>query len=752
MFLLQNIQSEHLILGIFLVPLLGAFVAFYLGTIKEFWRDIFAGIVAFCAFFFSLLLFLETLLEPVSYSVGWFMMLGLEFHVTPLGAFMALISSFVWFLATMFSWVYMEHEHSRSRYYFFLLLTEAGCLGVFLAGDLFTLFLFFETMSVASYMLVVHKEKPEALSAGQNYLYLGITGGLALLLGIIILNGYMGTTEIASLTGLMEQARFPGYLAVFLMVIGFGIKAGMVPLHIWLPKAHPVAPSPASALLSGIMIKTGAYGILLITNLLFASPIEGHIYDYTRAMGFILIWIAVTTMFSAAFMALFQSNVKRTLAYSSISQMGFILLGIGCAAYMGSEGMMGFTGSIYYILNHAFFKAGMFMMVGAVYHRTHQLELSKLGGFIKEFPLTAFAFVVAACGIAGVPLFNGYASKTLVHHAIEDAYYYGGHESLYYAEIMFAITCTLTVTYIFKITRGIFFGIRKESYDDIDGETFLERMIFTAFAGIILVIGFMPHKVLRGIIIPLSQTFTFEADNVAYLADINLWVLQDLLNVTRPVAIGLVIYYFMNRAGLFEMKFPHWLSIEYLVYRPVVQALLNIIETSGTILDGFVDNLYKPLALKILYVFKGSGAILDGFVENLYRPLMRILLNIIQVIGAVLDGLFDKTFVEGGKPGMAISRSLASFDSDILPQIGVFVQGGVSYILNFIYVGWIRILNYYTKKLKNMGRKMFFALIKADYDTKGDPFYQVLNPYNYNFDLFVVWLVLLLLLSLIVIF
>ncbi len=718
----QFIQGEYLILGIVLIPLLGCLISFYLGTIKEFWRDIFAALVAFGAFFSSLLLFLETLIEPVSLSVEWFMMLGLEFNVTPIGAFMALLSSFVWFLATVFSWTYMGKEHSRNRYYFFLLLTETGCLGVFLAGNLFTLFLFFELMSVASYMLVVHKEKQEALDAGRNYLYLGVGGGLALLLGIMILNGYMGTTEIASLTEMIDEARIPGYISAFLMIVGFGIKAGMVPLHIWLPKAHPVAPSPASALLSGIMIKTGAYGIFLITNLIFTSPLEEYIHDYTRVMAFILIWIAMITMFSAAFMALFQTNVKRTLAFSSISQMGYILMGIGCAAYMGSEGMMGFTGSIYHILNHAFFKAGMFMMVGAVYCRTHKLELSQLGGLRKEFPYTAFAFVVAACGIAGIPLFNGYASKTLLHHAIEDAFYYGGHASLYYAEIIFSITSALTVCYIFKITRGVFFGKLDESYEGIGGETFSEKIVLLVFAGAILLIGIIPHQVLREVVIPLSQTFTFEADNIAYLADIDLWVPYDLWNVAQAVFIGLVLYDFMSRTKLFQQaKFPHWLSIEYLIYIPFNRAFMFILQKVGAVVDNSINYV----------VVSGTLKLLSGF----------------KVTGYILDGLVDSTLVNGNKPGIFISKQAALLDENILPRLMLrFIQGIIG-MMYAIYDFWMRAIDIYSQTFRKLFRKVFFALIKADYDTKGDPFYQTINPFNYNFDLFVVWLVLLLLFS-----
>jgi len=378
---IQEINSS-LPLWIVLIPLLGSFLVYWSIGAGEAVRNAVAIAITAVCFMLSVYLFVLVQSGDVVYRMPFFLDIGLNFRVDMLGALFTLFSSFIWLLATIFSWTYMDHEHSRNRYYYFLTLTLSGCLGVFLMEDFLGLLLFFELMSLASYVLVIHAESDEAMAAGRNYLYLSIIAGLAILSGIFLLYTNAGTITIAPLLENMEFSPGLRYLIAALFIGGFGVKAGMVPLHIWLPQAHPVAPSPASALLSGIMIKTGAYGIIRIVTMVFTPEAGGSsLWADTALLGYIVIWFGIATMFIAAFIALFQTNAKRILAYSSISQMGYILMGIGCAAYLGYElGAMGFAGTTYHVMNHAFFKAGMFMMIGAVYARTHELELSKLGG------------------------------------------------------------------------------------------------------------------------------------------------------------------------------------------------------------------------------------------------------------------------------------------------------------------------------------------------------------------------------------
>ncbi|MBM4236088.1 MAG: monovalent cation/H+ antiporter subunit D family protein [Firmicutes bacterium] len=369
---LNNELVGILPLAIVMIPFIGAALATPLGRLSEKYRDYLTLTVTALTCILSALLFFYSWQGVVTakFNIG-FGELPLYFRVDQLGAVFNLLSSFIWFLATVFSLSYMTHEKRRNRYYTFYLLTLGGCLGVFLTADLFSLFFFFELMSVASYLLVVHNQSEEAISAGRLYIFLGIFGGLCLLTATILLYWYTGSVLIEP--RLEELIMVPARILILvLLIIGFGIKAGMVPLHIWLPKAHPVAPAPASALLSGIMIKTGAYGIIRVLTVIYTPSGEEAktLWAFTEQIGYVMIWFGITTMFVAAVMALFQLNAKRILAYSSVSQMGYILMGVGVCAYLGLDGAVAFGGFSFHIVNHAFFKAGMFMMVGAVFFRT----------------------------------------------------------------------------------------------------------------------------------------------------------------------------------------------------------------------------------------------------------------------------------------------------------------------------------------------------------------------------------------------
>lgn len=325
--------------------------------------------------------------------------LGLSFRVDPLGLLLGVIASFIWTMATVYSLEYMKHEHHKKRYYPFLILALAGCLGTFMAGDLFTLFLFYEMMSLSAYVLVIHEETPEAMRAGYKYLIMTIIGGLSIFMGIAI------TYQVTGNISLGQGGVFPGASAVGLLgfvgfLIGFGIKAGMVPLHVWLPDAHPVAPSPASALLSGLLVKTGAYGLIRVIYDVYGI-------ELVRQAGWneVLIWLAAITIFLGSAVAIVQDDLKRRLAYSTIGQMGYILLGM---ALLTPNAL---AGTIFHIFSHAFMKSTLFLSAGAILHRIHTRSISKMGGVGPKMPLTMAAFTMASLAMIGVPPFNAFLSK-----------------------------------------------------------------------------------------------------------------------------------------------------------------------------------------------------------------------------------------------------------------------------------------------------------------------------------------------------
>jgi len=309
------------------------------------------------------------------------------------------VASFVWFLCTVYSLDYMAEEHGGSRYYAVLVFTLGSCLGIFLAGDFFTLFVFFELMSLISYILVVHEETEQALKAGYKYLIMTIIGGLALFFGIIITFELGGTVSLG-VGAIIKEGTLLALLAFICFLVGFGMKAGMFPLHVWLPDAHPVAPSPASALLSGIMLKTGAYGLFRVVFHAFSIEVI-----QTSNWDIILGVLAVITILLGSAVALTQDDIKRRLAYSSVGQMGYVLLGLSVL----NENAL--TGTMFHIFSHAIMKSCLFLAAGAIIWKTGKRQISDMGGVGRKMPYTMVCFSIAALAMIGIPPLNGFLSK-----------------------------------------------------------------------------------------------------------------------------------------------------------------------------------------------------------------------------------------------------------------------------------------------------------------------------------------------------
>ena len=340
--------------------------------------------------------------RPLTYNVAALLPPhGLFLRVDTLGYLLALVVAFIWFLSSLYALAYMQCEKHIPRYWAFSNFTLCGCLGVAFAGDLFSFFIFFEFMSLISYMLVIHTETPAALRAGAKYLYLGIIGGLFLLYAIIATYDLAGELSFTAL----RSFRFPDFslytFSIFLSyVIGFGIKAGMVPLHVWLPDAHPVAPAPASALLSGVLLKTGAFGMARTFLDVF-----GRTYLEAAGWAQIVVVLAGISIIFGSLVAIVQDDLKRRLAYSSISQMGYILLGLGLLTPAG------LYGAVLHILNHALMKSGLFLAAGAVIFRTGRHKVSELDNVGWAMPRTMLAFTVTALAMVGIPPLGGFISK-----------------------------------------------------------------------------------------------------------------------------------------------------------------------------------------------------------------------------------------------------------------------------------------------------------------------------------------------------
>ncbi|MBN1192876.1 MAG: NADH dehydrogenase [Coriobacteriia bacterium] len=524
----------------------------------------------------------------------------LTFTVDSFSMLFALFTSFVWFAATLYSLDYLKHEKKHDRYHTTTLVVLAANMGVVLAGDLVTLYLFFEALGLVAYLLVIHTESDDAKKASIKYFWMTVVGGFALMGGIFLTFALGGSGAISPLPeGGSEVVR---WAAALLLILGFGVKAGMVPVHVWLPDAHPVAPAPASALLSGVMIKAGAYGIFRVVTGLFRPEVAEHVeeaaWHFSSQLGLVVLWIGIATMFIGVFLALQQSNAKRMLAYHSVSQMGFILAGIGAAGYLGAHGAMGVAGGLYHVVNHALFKACLFLGVGAVYYRTHSLDLYHTGGLWKKMPITFIFMCIAAAGITGVPLFNGFVSKCLIHHAIVEAYEHHGLFSLGIAEKIYIVTCGGTACSFIKLIGLMFLGKPKMEYGPEVKDAPTRMLVgMGVLATAIIALGWFPQILIKGVFQPGLHTWGVHSDILDHYLEHSFLSGPDLMSVVIAFALGFTFFFVGMKFHLFHLHAPQFFSIDYWYRRTALGfvAFCGVIGAPGARDQHFIGHAYVVL-------------------------------------------------------------------------------------------------------------------------------------------------------------
>lgn len=657
---LSQIYYSAMPLWVTLIPLVVGIMLYCIKDNASLLRKAISLVTAFIVLVGVISMLPRVMSGTVHYGLIDFMQMGLFFEVDLTGWIFAFLIALIWLLATFFSLTYMDFEHNRRRYYSILIFTLGATLGVVLAGDFFTLFLFFEMMTLSSFVLVIHEQDYEAMQAGILYLYLGIAGGLALLFAIMMLYSATGTVDIVPVLESLGSNRTAIYI---LFLIGFGIKAGLVPLHIWLPQAHPVAPSPASALLSGILIKTGAYGILRVSTVLYStggviSPVD---FAYLANLGHFLMWVGIVTMLAGATMALLQDNMKRILAYSSVSQIGYIATGLGAAVFMGSEGAMGFTGAIYHVINHAFFKAGLFMMVGTIYVYTHELELPRLGGMFKKMPLVGITFLVAAFGIAGIPGFNGYPSKTLIHDALLIAIKFDGLLSVDLAEKIFTLTSALTICYFIKLFRGVFLGPIPQNLDRDYKLTLSTKAVLSFFSAVIIAIGLFPNFILERFLVPPAVQLGYHGYAMDHLYHFNFFDWEMLQAMVVVVILALIIYIPANYRNWFDWRPPAWLSVYALIYQPLTHRLMALTCKAGLAIDSTVDKAYNQSGnvARNMCDYVGNA---DNRLDNLYHRWGLIGSKLAEK-SRDMDEKLDNFYQQSGKAARKLADKSAEMDS-----------------------------------------------------------------------------------------
>lgn len=573
---------KYIPLLIVFIPMFGAVIEAVVAKTSIDHRDKSVIYMGLLTLIIVVLIYPLALEDLIRLEIPNILLLGMSFRIDMLSYSVLLLSSFIWFFVMIYAHEYMKKEEKSTRFFFFLSLTYGSVLGAIMSGDLLTMFLFFEIMTIVSYMLVIHGQNDASYKAGYNYIIMGLIGGFLILTALLLIYFNIGDLHFESAIDAFSQLGNLKYWVMGLLVFGFGIKAGMAPVHVWLPRAHPVAPTPASALLSGVMIKVGAFGIIRTASSYYfpsketITSVTDPIWITAENIGAIIIWTGIITMALGVFLALQQENMKKMLAYHSVSQMGYIVTGIGVALYLGYQGAMGYTGALYHIINHALFKSLLFMIAGVIYFHTKELNMYKLGGLWKKLPFTTIVFVVAALGISGFPFFNGYVSKTILHHGLTEAYHYG-HSSFVYAEIIFIIVSAGTVCSFIKMGYYVFFKKSNNDYKNIPFDYSSHDIALWAMAFIIILIGVFPKFIIYQLIVPQLYMTTYDPDFIHhYILELNVFEIKDLLTTFGIVAFGFVIFFVGKKFNLFHLHLPKWMSVEYIFFLPAYLIMKNL--------------------------------------------------------------------------------------------------------------------------------------------------------------------------------
>jgi multicomponent Na+:H+ antiporter subunit D len=392
---------------------------------------------------------------------GWPPPVGINLVLDGLSWLMLLTVAVVSFAATLFSARYMDRYTARPRYYALFMIMVAGMNAAVLTGDLFNLYVFIEVAAVASYALVGFGCEREELEAAFKYAVLGSVASSFILLGIAFAYCLFGTVNLAHLSQKLaalppgDSARTAALFSLTLFCAGFGLKAALVPFHAWLPDAHPSAPAPISAMLSGVLIK--AIGVYALIRVLFT------VFGVSAQVSQALMVLGTLSMVVGVFLAIVQWDFKRLLAYHSISQIGYVMLGIGVGGAVLARGgdaavaALAFAGALFHLVNHAVFKSLLFLTAGAVEYAADTRDLKAMGGLRERMPVTAGTSLVASMSIAGVPPFNGFFSKLLIIVSCVLAGFYG------YAAWAVVVSI-MTLASFMKVQKYAFFGEMRERW------------------------------------------------------------------------------------------------------------------------------------------------------------------------------------------------------------------------------------------------------------------------------------------------
>jgi multicomponent Na+:H+ antiporter subunit D len=442
-------------------PLSGAFLIMILGRFIRNFNKYFAALVLLFLVIVSFISIFNTGSNVSVYKVGGWepvngVPIGIYMVIDGFNSIILCIINLIGFLSVFYSISYMARYTSENYFYALFCLMIAGMNGVVLSGDIFNIFVFLEISAISSYALVAFGVEKNELEATFKYQVLGGIASFLILLGIAFIYWKAKTLNIADIRNVFSTGydRTYYFLIQILLLSGFGLKAAIIPFHAWLPDAHSSAPSPISAMLSGVLIK--AAGIYVIIRLFF------NMFAISESMAILITTLGALSMVIGVFLAIGQWDIKRLLAYHSISQMGYVVLSVGIGMILISRGIrteiasLAIAGGIFHLINHAAFKGLLFLNAGAIEYSTGTRNLQEMGGLARSMPATSATALVASLSISGIPPFNGFFSKLIIIIAAILARFY-------FLALLAVIVSIITLASFMKFQRYAF-------YNKADGE------------------------------------------------------------------------------------------------------------------------------------------------------------------------------------------------------------------------------------------------------------------------------------------
>ncbi len=454
------ISAENLPILVIIIPLISAIITPLVGRIHRSIGWLVALLATSLSFAYSLAL-IRSVMEngPISYWLGgWEPPWGIEYVVTPFNGLVLCVVSFITIVITLYARKSIEQDVSESKIPFFYslyLLFFTGLMGIVITGDIFNLYVFIEISALSGYALVAMGRERDALIASYNYLILGTIGASFIVLGIGYLYMVTGTLNMADLSArlpeLYDSTTVRSAFAFFM--VGLSLKLALFPFHIWLPNVYTHSPSTVSALMAATSTKVSAYVLLRLMFTVYRPEFVLTVVPVTK----ILLILAALAIIIGSVIALAQTNIKRMLAYSSVGQIGYIILG----ASIANQASM--TGSLMHIFNHALMKGSLFMVVGAMVYRTGIVNIEDMRGMGKKMPFAMAAFTIGALSMIGFPFTVGFVSKWYLAVGALKA-------DMWYFVPIILLSSLLTAVYFWRIVEAIYFREKSEKLAGLPSE------------------------------------------------------------------------------------------------------------------------------------------------------------------------------------------------------------------------------------------------------------------------------------------